>query len=97
LRLIRSDAAVQPVTKLRRLYGKPPAGMGWVQIKTIPKGARISINGRPLDSQTPANFLLEIGDYEVTLTVNGYKPVQKVVRVEGGSKTEIEEELEQSY
>lgn len=97
LKQIRSDVAVQPVKKLRRLYGKPPAGMGWVQIRTIPKGAQISINRRPLDSPAPADFLLEIGDYEVTLTFNGYKPVQKVIHIEDGSKTEIEEVLERSY
>jgi hypothetical protein len=34
---IRSDLPVQRVKTLRRLYGKPPAGMGWVQIRTIPK------------------------------------------------------------
>jgi len=97
LNQIRSDVAVQPVKKLRRLYGKPPAGMGWVQIKTTPKGAQISINRRPLDSPAPADFLLEIGDYEVTLTFSGYKPVQKVIHVEDGSKIEIEELLERSY
>jgi hypothetical protein len=97
LKQIRSDVAVQPVKKLRRLYGKPPAGMGWVQIRTIPKGAQISINRRPLDSPAPADFLLEIGDYEVTLTFNGYKPVRKVIHIEDGAKTEIEEVLERSY
>jgi hypothetical protein len=93
LKPIRSDLPVQPVKKLRRLYGKPPAGMGWVQIRTIPKGAHISINRRPLESPAPADFLLEIGDYEVTLTFSGYKPVQKVIHVEDGSKIELDEVL----
>jgi len=94
LKQIRSDVAVQPMKKLRRLYGKPPAGMGWVQIRTVPKGAEISINRHPLDSPAPADFLLEMGDYEVTLTFNGYKAVQKVIHVEDGSKIEIDEVLE---
>jgi hypothetical protein len=96
LKQIRGDLPVQPVKKLRRLYGKPPAGMGWVQIRTIPKGAQISINRRPLESPAPADFLLEIGDYEVTLSFNGYKRVQRVIHVEDGSKIEIEEVLERS-
>lgn len=96
LKPIRSDLPVQPVKKLRKLYGKPPAGMGWVQIRTVPKGAQISINRRPLESPAPADFLLEIGDYEVSLTFNGYKPVQRVIHVEDGSRIEIEEVLERS-
>ncbi len=93
LKPIRSDLPIQPVKKLRRLYGKPPAGMGWVQIRTIPKGAHISINRRPLESPSPADFLLEIGDYEVTLTFSGYKPLQRVIHVEDGSKIELDEVL----
>jgi len=94
---IRGDLEVRPVTRLRRLSGKVPTGMGWVQIKTVPKGAQISMNRRPLDEPAPAAFLLEIGDYEITLTLKGYKPAQKVIHIEDASRIEINEVLERSY
>jgi hypothetical protein len=94
---IRGDVQVRPVKKLRKIYGKVPAGMGWVQIKTIPKGAQISVNRRLMDEPAPTEFLLEIGNYEVTLTLNGYKPVQKVIHIEDGSRIELSEVLEREY
>ena len=94
---IRGDVEVRPVTRLRRITGKVPTGMGWVQIKTAPKGAQILINGRALEEPAPSTFLLEIGDYQVTLSLKGYKPVQRVIHIDEGSKIEVNEMMERSY
>ncbi len=74
--------------------GSETAGMGAVSIKTQPKGAQIAVNNRILDRLSPAEFYLNPGNYEVDITLTGFKSLHKVISVEKDGKVVIEESLD---
>lgn len=83
--------------KMNKLFGRAGesiAGMGAISIHTQPKGAQVVINQRILDKTSPVQVMLGPGNYEVDITMTGYKPVHKVVSVDKGSKAAIDETLE---
>jgi len=78
-----------------KLFGKgAPEGMGRVQIRSNPKSAQIMLNNRVLDHDTPTDVFLEPGSYQLTLSIPGYKSVQKVISVESGGKIVVDETLQ---
>jgi hypothetical protein len=81
--------------KFKRLFGgESAAGMGKVIIKTQPKGAQITVNRRMVEKPTPVDFMLNPGNYIIDITASGYKPLQRIINVEKGSKIELNETLE---
>jgi serine/threonine protein kinase len=96
LRQLGSTDEIRPVNKVKKLFGGKDgvAGMGTVGIHTTPKGAQISINQRVLDHLSPAEFLLNPGNYVVDITASGYKPLHRVITVEKNGKLSIDEVLE---
>jgi len=69
------------------------AGMATVSIKTQPKGAQIMVNNRALDKTSPFDFYLNPGTYVIDITMSGYRPVHRVVTLQEGEKTAIQETL----
>jgi len=96
LRQLGSTDEIRSVNKVKKLFGGKDgvAGMGSVAIHTTPKGAQISINQRVLDHLSPAEFLLNPGNYVVDITASGYKPLHRVITVEKNGKLSIDETLE---
>jgi serine/threonine-protein kinase len=96
LRQLGSTDEIRSVNKVKKLFGGKDgvAGMGSVAIHTTPKGAQISINQRVLDHLSPAEFLLNPGNYVVDVTASGYKPLHRVITVEKNGKLSIDETLE---
>ena len=81
--------------KFGKLFGgSDTAGMGTVSIKTQPKGAQIAINNRLLDKMSPVEFYLNPGNYEVDITLSGFKSIHKVISVEKNGKVSVEESLD---
>ena len=81
--------------KFGKLFGgSDTAGMGTVSIKTQPKGAQIAINNRILDKMSPVEFYLNPGNYEVDITLSGFRSIHKVITVEKNGKVSIEENLD---
>jgi hypothetical protein len=81
--------------KFGKLFGgSDTAGMGTVSIKTQPKGAQIAINNRLLDKMAPVEFYLNPGNYEVDITLSGFKSIHKVITVEKNGKVSVEETLD---
>jgi eukaryotic-like serine/threonine-protein kinase len=83
--------------KMNKLFGRAGesiAGMGAISIHTQPKGAQVVINQRILDKTSPVQVMLGPGNYEVDITMTGFKPVHRVVSVDKGSKAAIDETLE---
>ena len=81
--------------KFKKVFGgSDTAGMGAVSIKTQPKGAQIAVNNRILDRMSPTEFYLNPGNYEVDITLTGFKSVHKVIAVEKSGKVVIEESLD---
>ena len=87
---------IKATGKLKRLFGGAAPAGEMVQIRTKPKGAQISVNQRTLDKVTPAEFLFPAGFYDITLTLNGYKPIHKTVQVGGNGKVVVDADLQRS-
>lgn len=69
-------------------------GMSRVQIKTRPKGARITINGMVVERPTPVELEMDPGVYDVVLEMLGYKPLHKIITVGADQKLQIDEDLQ---
>jgi hypothetical protein len=73
--------------------GAPARGMAQMEIKSEPKGAKIIINGKPLEKTTPAMIQVEAGNYDVVLEKEGYQSVLKSVSIGSQEKAKIKETL----
>ena len=81
---------------IKKIFGGngSTAGTGRVQIKTRPKGARITINGRVVDKTTPVDLELDPGTYDVVLEMLGYHAFHKVITLGPDQKLQIDEDLQ---
>lgn len=85
---------IRTVGKMKKLFGgKEAQGMGTVSIKTQPKGAQVAVNQHMLDKDSPVDFMLDPGNYIVDITMSGYAPIHKIITVDRGGKTVIDEVL----
>ena len=96
LRPLGSTDEIKSVGKFKKMFGgkDATAGMGSVAIRTMPKGAQISVNQRILDHLSPAEILLNPGNYVVDITAPGCKPLHRIITVEKNGKVAIDESLE---
>jgi serine/threonine protein kinase len=87
---------IKTVGKFKKIFGGggTQSGMSKVSIKTSPKGAQVAINRRLLEKTTPVEILLNSGNYIIDITLSGYQPVQKVITIDQGATTAIEETLQ---
>ncbi len=97
LRALGNTEDMRTVGKFNRLFGRggeSTAGMGSIIIRTMPRGAQVAINQQVLDKMSPVNVVVGPGNYIVDITLTGFKPIHKVISVEKGGKTPIDEILE---
>lgn len=86
---------IKTVGKFKKIFGgNGSQGMSKISIKTSPKGAQVAINRRMLEKTSPVEILLNPGNYVVDITLSGYQPVQKVITIDQGASTAIEETLQ---
>ena len=86
---------IRTVGKMKKLFGgKEAQGMGTVSIRTQPKGAQVAVNQHILDKDSPVDFLLDPGNYIVDITMSGYAPIHRVITVDRGAKSVIDEVLQ---
>ena len=69
-------------------------GLGVLDIRTDPPGALVAINGRNRNKVTPLHTPFPAGDWQLTLTLEGYKPVTRTVHVDNRKVTNINETLQ---
>ena len=81
---------------LKRLFGGGGSNQGMtnVEIKSDPKGARITINGRTLEKPTPTEIQVEPGNFEITIQKSGYKPAHTNLAAGANERVKIEEKLQ---
>ncbi len=85
---------IQVVGGFKKLFGgKSSEGMVRVEIKTEPKGAQITVNGTTIPKPTPAEIMVEPGNYDITLEKEGYQPIHTSVLAQPNDKLKIEETL----
>jgi hypothetical protein len=94
LKQMGNAESIKSAGRLKKLFGAAPKDMAAVQIKTQPKGARVTVNNRLLEKVTPLEFFLEPGNYEIAITAEGHKPKHRSVTLERDSKLVIDESLE---
>jgi eukaryotic-like serine/threonine-protein kinase len=97
LRALGNAGDMRTVGKLDHLFGRGgdnAAGMGTILIHTQPKGAQVAINQQLVEKSSPVSVMVGPGNYIVDITLSGFKPVHKVVSVDKGGKTPIDEILE---
>ncbi|HLJ30568.1 MAG TPA: serine/threonine-protein kinase [Candidatus Angelobacter sp.] len=99
-----SPALAQPALEMQQLPGAfkkiftstsaIPSGKGLVQIHTKPAGATIQVGDRIARRKTNASWPVDPGTYELVLTLDGYKPIRRTVRVQKGKEVSVDETLE---
>ncbi len=85
---------IGPFNRLLGRGGQGTAGMGSIVVRTQPKGAQVAINQQVLDKTSPLGVAVGPGNYIVDITLTGFKPIHKVVSVDRGNRTAIDEILE---
>jgi hypothetical protein len=98
LKLAGRTDNIKVVGGLKKLFGGGGGsnqGMTNVEIKSDPKGAQVTINGKALDKTTPMEIQVEPGNYEITIQKNGYKPIHTNLAAGANERVKIEEKLQQ--
>jgi len=82
---------------LKRMFGAEntvPEGKGLVHIRTDPEGATIVVDGKTAPKKTNARWPADPGVYSIVLRMDGYKTVQRNIRVQMGKIVNLDEILE---
>ena len=83
-----------PFRRRRRLFGKDPADSGVLEVRTRPRGAEIRLGNTPAPSKSPAKFAVAPGNYTLTLSLPGFKPITRAVQIEKGKMMGVDEVFE---
>ncbi len=75
-----------------------PASKGIITIKTVPRGAKVFFDGRPLDDVSPATVaeVIPLEEHSVLVKLAGFLDQTKAVSVAPGKASEIVFELEEA-
>jgi serine/threonine protein kinase len=95
LRPLGNTDNLKTVGKMSKLFGgRGQAGQAVLSIRTQPKGAQIAINQHLLDKGSPADVLLDPGNYVIDLTLTGYAPIHRVISADKGGKVVVDEVMQ---
>jgi predicted Ser/Thr protein kinase len=81
------------VTKKVDLGGEVAAPTGIVEVRTIPPGATVFADGKPVGGTTPTNFRLAAGRHTLTISLSGFRPTRKEIDVPADGSTAVNETL----
>lgn len=71
-----------------------PASIGWVWIRSQPRGARIIVDDAETGLRTPARLEIQPGEHAVQLKLRGASSPRRTVQVQPGQTMQITETLE---
>ena len=71
------------------LNGGAPA-TGIVEVKTIPPGATILADAKPIEGQTPTSFSLSAGEHTLIISHVGCRPVRQTVEVKANGTLQVD-------
>jgi len=80
--------------KFKKLFGGGGGDKTQLEVRTEPPGATITVNGGGASKKSPNKFSLQAGSYQVSIVLDGYKPLTKTVTIEKGQPVQINEILE---
>jgi len=69
-------------------------GKGWLDVRSIPRGADILFGTTNTGLRTPTRIELAAGEYTVVIYVKGYQTVRKTVTIQEGQTVTINEVLQ---
>jgi predicted Ser/Thr protein kinase len=81
------------IVRLKVPLASDVSSTGIVEVRTIPPGATVFADNRPVGGTTPTNFRLPAGSHTLTISLSGYRPVQKRIEVAAGQSAVINERL----
>ena len=64
-----------------------PAGI--VVVRTIPAGATVYADGSQVGSQTPTSFRLSAGHHRITISLSGFRPVQREIELSANGSAKV--------
>ncbi|HVP42732.1 MAG TPA: PEGA domain-containing protein [Terriglobales bacterium] len=88
-----STTEVKTVGKFKKIFGSNDREMGMVEVRTNPKGAAVTVNGQAVPKPAPVTFLLNPGNYEIEVRMDGYRTAKRVISLEKGGQVKVEELL----
>jgi hypothetical protein len=68
-------------------------GQARIEIKSEPKGARVIVNGTPLQKTTPVEIQVEAGNYDITLQKDGFQAAHENAIVGVDDRVKIDRAL----
>jgi hypothetical protein len=80
----KEDSKIPPV----------PASIGWVWVRSQPRGARILIDNAETGLRTPARVEIQQGEHQVQLKLRGASSPQRTVQVQPGQTMQLTETLD---
>jgi hypothetical protein len=86
VRLTPQASASRPRPATPASIGKPAATTGGMTIDSRPTGASVSINGKPIGNTPLTINDLAPGDYQVVMTMTGFRTFTTTVRVVAGER-----------
>ncbi len=90
---LEADAMLQWNVILPSLTAAAAPADAWVNVKTVPPGADVVVNGKSMGQSTPALLKMPPGQYVLALYLRGYKAVQKTIVVNASQVQEVNEVL----
>jgi hypothetical protein len=66
---------------------------GWIEIRTVPRGADILIDNTNTGRKTPDRLELPAGEYTLTLYLKGYQVVRERIVVAAGQTAQLNRTL----
>ncbi len=91
----QGEAETGKFGNLKRIFGGGRGGdKGTIEVRTRPQGAQIIVNNVAAPQVSPFRFPMKAGTYQITLKLDGYKPVQRTIMVEKGKVAEMDQTLE---
>ena len=83
----------QMLTRKVGLGGGPAVPTGIVEVRTIPPGATVYADGKAVGGTTPTSLRLSAGRHTLTLSLSGYRPLQKEVDLPADGSIVINEKF----
>ena len=81
------------IVRLKVPLSSDASSTGIVEVRTIPPGATVFVDGKSAGGTTPMNFRVPAGSHTVTISLSGYRPVQRNIEVSAGQSAVINERL----
>jgi hypothetical protein len=77
----------------RRMFGAGAGDRVPLQVRTLPPGAQVLVDGTALPKTTPMRAPVLAGNHHLVIKLDGYKPIERDITVTKGQPLEIQERL----